>query len=238
MMTFQTPLFLSHLSTFDMAAVAYLILSMAAMTWITSHGLFGRRPTGEMVSEYRVIWMRRAARRVPRVTDATLLGGLRANTAFFASSSLIAIGGVIAVFSNVERLNAITADLFGSQGMVESQEVKLLVIVLILVYGFLKFVWSQRVFGYCSVVLGAMPGDQPEDLDEDLIEREVMRAARLNSLAARSFNKGLRSIYYALATMAWFLGPVPFLIAVTLTSAMMIRREFASNTRDALKFTG
>ena len=236
-MNFQLPLFLSHLSPLDMAAVGYLLLSMAAMTWITSHGLFGRRPTGEMVAEYRVVWMRRAARRVPRVTDATLLSGLRANTAFFASSSLIAVGGVIAVFSNVDRLNAITSDLFGAQGVVESQEVKLLVIVLILVYGFLKFVWSQRVFGYCAVVMGAMPGDREDDTDEELIEREVRRAARLNSLAARSFNKGLRSIYYALATMAWFLGPVPFLIAVTLASAMMIRREFASNTRDALKFT-
>ena len=37
--------------------------------------------------------------------------------------------------------------------------------------------------------------------------------------------------------MAWFLGPVPFIIAVSLTSAMMIRREFASNTREALRFT-
>ena len=220
-----------------MAAVVYLVASMAALTWITSHGLFGRRPTGEMVAEYRIVWMRRAARRVPRVTDATLLGGLRANTAFFASSSLIAIGGVIAVFSNVERLNAITSDLFGAEGVVESQEVKLLTIVLILVYGFLKFVWSQRVFGYCAVVLGAMPGDHEDDADEALIEREATRAARLNSLAARSFNKGLRSIYYALATMAWFLGPIPFVLAVTLTSAMMIRREFASNTRDALRFT-
>ena len=237
-MSFQTPQFLSHLSTIDLLAVAYLVLSMAAMTWISSHGFLGRRPTGEMVAEYRVIWMRRAARRVPRVTDATLLSGLRANTAFFASSSLIAIGGVIAVFSNVERLNAITSDLFGAQGVVESQEVKLLVIVLILVYGFLKFVWSQRVFGYCAVVMGAMPGDQPDDVDEDLIEREARRAARLNSLAARSFNKGLRSIYYALATMAWFLGPVPFFLAVSLATAMMIRREFASSTREALKFTG
>ncbi len=237
-MIIQTPHFLTLLSSLDLIAVAYLVLSMAAMTWITSHGLFGRRPTGEMVAAYRVVWMRRAARRIPRVTDATLLSGLRANTAFFASSSLFAIGGVIAVFSNVDRLNTITSDLFGAQGMVESQEVKLLIIVLILVYGFLKFVWSQRVFGYCAVVLGAMPGDQPEDQDEELIEREVARAAKLNSLAARSFNKGLRSIYYALATMAWFLGPTPFLLAVTLTSAMMVRREFASNTRDALKFTG
>ncbi len=237
-MTFQTPHFLTLLSPLDLIAVAYLVLSMAAMTWVTSHGLFGRRPTGEMVAAYRVVWMRRAARRIPRVTDAALLGGLRANTVFFASSSLFAIGGVIAVFSNVDRLNAITSDLFGAQGMVESQEVKLLIIVLILVYGFLKFVWSQRVFGYCAVVLGAMPGDQPEDQDEELIKREVARAAKLNSLAARSFNKGLRSIYYALATMAWFLGPIPFLLAVTLTSTMMVRREFASNTRDALKFTG
>lgn len=236
-MSLQPPLFLSHLSSLDLIALAYLLFSMTAMTWITSHGLMGRRPTGEMVAAYRLVWMRRAARRVPRVTDATLLSGLRANTAFFASSSLIAIGGVIAVFSNVERLNAITSDLFGAQGVVESQEVKLLVIVLILVYAFLKFVWSQRVFGYCAVVLGAMPGDHEDDADETLIEREARRAARLNSLAARSFNKGLRSIYFALATMAWFLGPIPFIAAVTLASAMMIRREFASNTREALRFT-
>ena len=56
-MAFQTPQFLSHLSTFDLFAIAYLVLSMGAMTWMTSHGLFGRRPTGEMVAEYRLIWM-------------------------------------------------------------------------------------------------------------------------------------------------------------------------------------
>ncbi len=237
-MTLQAPYFLSLLTILDLIALAYLAASMALTTWMTTHGLFGRRPTGELVAAYRLQWMRRAARRVPRVTDASLLGGLRANAAFFASSTLIAIGGVIAVFGDVERLNRLTSDLFGAQGVVESQEVKLLVIILILVFAFLQFVWSQRVFGYCSVVMGAMPGDHANDTDEDLIEREVIRAARLNSVAARSFNQGLRTIYYALAAMAWFLGPWPFLIAVTLTTAMMLRREFASNTREALRFKG
>ncbi len=36
----------------------------------------------------------------------------------------------------------------------------------------------------------------------------------MNITAARSFNRGLRSIYFALAALAWLLGPVP-LLAVT-----------------------
>ena len=49
-----------------------------------------------------------------------------------------------------------------------------------------------------------------------------------------------RHFYYGLVIgsffLAWFLGPLPFLAATTLTLFMLLRREFASETREALRF--
>lgn len=69
------------------------------------------------------------------------------------------------------------------------------------------------------------------------MEREAARAAELNRIAAKNYNAGLRAIYFALALLAWFLGPVPFAIATTLTVVVFFRREFYSETRETLRFS-
>ena len=83
--------------------------------------------------------------------------------------------------------------------------------------------------------MGAMPGDAEGDRPED-IEREAARAAELNRIAARNFNEGLRAIYFALALLAWFIGPLGLIAATTLITLMLMRREFRSETREALRF--
>lgn len=229
-------IWLSHLSHLDMGAALLLLLCMFGMTWVIRSGVMGRRSTGEMVSAYRVAWMRQAARRTMRIADAAYLNGLRSNTGFFASGVLLAIGGVFALFANLDRLRTVMRDVLGDDSTsVEAVEIKLLFVLAILIYSFLQFVWAQRVFGYCSVVMAAMPEDT-ENADETLIEREAQRAAKLNILAARSFNRGLRAVYFAMAAMAWFAGAGPLIGATVLTVFVLMRREFASNTREALKF--
>jgi uncharacterized membrane protein len=57
------------------------------------------------------------------------------------------------------------------------------------------------------------------------------RAAEINVTAARNFNRGLRSIYFALAALGWLLGPVALVLTTVVTSAVLIRREFASTSR-------
>ena len=49
--------------------------------------------------------------------------------------------------------------------------------------------------------------------------------------AARSFNRGLNAIYFALAGLAWLIGPKALIYAVILTTFVLIRREFASRSR-------
>ena len=83
--------------------------------------------------------------------------------------------------------------------------------------------------------MGAMPGDQPGDTDEE-IDREAARAAELSKLASRNFNEGLRTVYMALAMLSWLIGPWVFMLATTCTAGLLLRREFRSDTRDALRF--
>ena len=70
--------------------------------------------------------------------------------------------------------------------------------------------------------------------DDPLAYPRADQAAQININAAKSFNRGLRSVYFALATLAWLLGPLALLATTVFTTAMLWRREFASESRRAL----
>ena len=95
---------------------------------------------------------------------------------------------------------------------------------------FLKFVWAHRLFGYCSVLMAAVPNDPN---DPAALPR-ASQAAEISITAARGFNKGLRSVYFGLASAAWLLGPIPLMVATVLTLLVLWRREFASQSRSIL----
>lgn len=105
-----------------------------------------------------------------------------------------------------------------------------MLVVAVLVVAFLKFVWSHRLFGYCAVVLAAVPND-PSHPDA---ARYAEKSAKLNTYAARSFNRGLRAMYFALAALAWLLGAWAMIAATLMTLAVLYRREFNSQSRAAL----
>ncbi len=74
----------------------------------------------------------------------------------------------------------------------------------------------------------------PNDESDPLALPRAVQSAELNITAARSFNRGLRSIYFALGVTAWLLGPVALMIATGITLFVLWRREFASKSRAAL----
>jgi uncharacterized membrane protein len=59
-------------------------------------------------------------------------------------------------------------------------------------------------------------------------------AAEVNITAARSFNRGLRSVYFALGALAWLLGPYALMLATALSVGVLARREFASTSREVI----
>ena len=214
----------------DFAAILILALAWGGIGWTIERANSKRPSVSVLMAGYRREWMTRFVSRDTRVFDANILANLRQGTTFFASASMIGIGGGLALIGNKEQLLGIAKDLTLDAAPAVVWEVKILVVVLFLANGFLKFVWSHRLFGYCAVLLAAVPNDPN---DPACIPRAA-RAAEINITAARSFNSGLRSVYFALGALAWLLGAIPLLVSTAITVLILWRREFASHSRSVL----
>lgn len=74
----------------------------------------------------------------------------------------------------------------------------------------------------------------PNDPGEPPAFHRAGQAAEITITAARSFNRGLKSIYYALAVLGWLLGPWGLLAGTVLATGILLRREFASHSRQVI----
>jgi uncharacterized membrane protein len=221
---------LALLSLFDAIAAALFVLVWLVIGWRIEHPGKRHPSVTTLMSERRRDWMKVFVTREPRIFDSQILGGLREGTAFFASTSLFAIGGVLALLGNTESLRGVAAEVTDTQVPVLIWQIKLALVALFLTNGFLKFVWSNRVFGYCAVVMASVPND-PAD---PVAYPRAAQAAELNIRAAMNFNRGLRSMYFALAALAWLAGPGALLLATVVVAWITWSREFASLPRNVL----
>jgi uncharacterized membrane protein len=214
----------------DLVAVGFLLLGWWAIGWLIEHPTRRYPSVTMLMAGYRRIWMREFVNREARIFDATILASLRQGTAFFASTSILAIGGVLALIGNTEPLRGVAAGITQDDAPALVWQGKLLLVALILTHAFLKFVWANRVFGYCAVMMAAVPND-PAD---PVAQPRAAQAAELNIRAAMNFNRGLRSMYFALGALAWLLGPVPLMVATAAVVAVLWTRDFASVPYDIL----
>jgi len=217
-------------SPLDYAAVATLFVLWALIGWRIEHPSAKEPSVSLIMADYRREWMKQMITREPRIFDAQTIATLRQGTSFFASTAMIAIGGTLALIGNAENLKGVAADITLTAQPRIVFEIKLLVVVFFLTNAFLKFVWSNRLFGYCSVIMAAVPNDatHPD------APKMAHKAAEVNITATRSFNRGLRSVYFALASLAWLAGAALLMGAAILTLIVIWRREFASQSRSIL----
>ncbi len=220
---------LGAIPLFDLAMIGLLVLAWLVSGWFSEHPPAALPSVSWLMEEYRRDWMKIFVTRQPRIFDATLIDSLRQGTAFFASACMIAIGGGIAVIGNAAVVQRI-ADELPINGTGPDIAVKMLPVIAFLANALLKFVWAHRLFGYCSILMAAVPNDP----DDPLAFHRAGQAAEINITAAKSFNRGLRSIYYALAAIGWLLGPWGLLTGTALATAILIRREFASVSRQVI----
>ena len=210
----------------DLAALAFLGLAWLGIGTLIEHPPARHPSVSQLMSAYRHDWMRQFVTRQPRIFDATMIDSLRQGTAFFASACMIAIGGCVALMGNPAGLALVTED-FAPAGTAEGIELRVVPVLLFLADALLKFIWAHRLFGYCAILMAAVPNDPADPMAYHRAEQ----AAEVNITAARSFNRGLRSVYFALGALAWLFGPLALIAATSLSLAVLIRREFASESR-------
>jgi uncharacterized membrane protein len=220
-------------SPLDLVALAWFVAAWVGYAIVLEWTPYGRRGLNALMERYRDEWMDRMLARDMRMFDGQIMASLQNGTAFFASTSLLAIGGVLTLIRSTDAALGVVAELpFGIATTRAQWEAKVIGLAIIFVYAFFKFAWSYRLFNYVSIMLGAAP---PE-CDKDTAEARLFaaRTARLAREAGRHFNRGQRAFFLALGYLGWFVGPYVFMAGTAAVLVVMWRRQFASQSRRAL----
>ena len=118
----------------------------------------GNRGLNGLMHRYRGLWMQRMLARDARMIDGQVIAGLQNGSAFFASTSLLALGGALTLFhSSEDMLTVIAALPFGEPVTHVQWELKVVGLMIIFVYAFFKFAWAYRLYNYVAIMVGAAP---------------------------------------------------------------------------------
>jgi len=223
------------LTTPDLLAFGFFVAAWAAYHLLIGHGPGADQGLNRLMDHYRVRWMLEMSERENRIMDSSLMASLQNGTAFFASTSLLAIGGVSTLLRATDDLLKIFADLpFGADQTRTLWEVKIVGLILIFGYAFFKFAWSYRLFNYTAILVGATPQKMSPDKEER--RRTAMRAAKMNIAAGRHFTRGQRAFFFALAYFGWFAGPYAFMATTAAILVVMSARQYMSDAQEAVTY--
>jgi uncharacterized membrane protein len=224
-------------SSLDVIAFAFFVAAWLGYHFAVEMGPHAGKSLNMKMNLRRARWVREAMARDNRIVDTQVMNGLQNGTAFFASTSLIAIGGALTLLQSTDRVVALFADLpFGNETTRAAWEIKVIGLAVIFGYAFFKFAWSYRLFNYCVILIGALP--PAKEHDEQDAKRAVHEMTEMNIAAGRHFNRGQRAFFFALAYMGWFLGPTVFLAFTAAVLTAMWRRQFASDAARVFRHPG
>ena len=218
--------------------IDFLALAFFLFAWVGYHFYVDRmsprkRGLNAMMNTYRIAWMEQMSRREVRIVDTAITGSLQNGTAFFASTSLIAIGGAATLMRGTDDVLKVFSDLpFGLATTRWLWEVKVLGLAAIFGYAFFKFAWSYRLYNYAAVLIGATPPANSPHVEER--QRALMRAARMNISAGRHFTRGQRAFFFSFAYLGWFVSPYVLIATTAAVVVVMWWRQFASDARRAM----
>lgn len=211
----------------DIAAVAIFFIGWLFFEPLLPLMTGGRGVLNDDMVVIRGAWMQAMARRDMRLMDSQFLGHTLNSASFFGSANLIviaAVGGVLfggeTAFRNIAQLELLEA---GPRWLFE---LKLALVVLALARGLLDFIWSIRQMNYSLAAIGALPdgaaGEQRTRWGDAI--------AQILNPALRSFSRGVRAYYFALAAVTWMVGPVVFIIATVGAIALLAWRQSRSGS--------
>jgi len=221
MMPFLTPI--------DIVAVIWFFGLWIGYNLIADSEQLRHKSVVGMMHEHRSRWMKEMLSRDMRMLDTMILNHLQGGIGLFASTSILAVGSLVAALGATDKAIAVLSALpFVGETTRLEWEVKILLLMTIFVYAFFKFVWSYRLYGFCAILIGAVPSSTNLGADA---EARAEQAAKIGDLAGRHQNRGLRAFYFALAALVWLMHPIAFMIATSWVITVLYRRDFRSRSQ-------
>ena len=178
----------------------------------------------------RRLWMLQVTHREVRVVDGVVIQALSTSPSFFASTTILIIGGLLAVLGTTDKATELVLEIpFAARTSVLVFDLKIVLMLAIFVYAFFRFTWSMRQYTFGALLIASAP--EAHHFIEQSISREAFadKAGRVVGLAAETFNDGLRAYYFAFAAIGWFISPLVFMLATVGVIYILYQREFQSD---------
>lgn len=176
-----------------------------------------------IMSLQRRRWVAAATRRETPL-DAILSGNLMGSVSLLASTSVLLVLAIVAALGQVPALMKTLGTLgLGRDYTASDMQIHLLVLIAFFVASFFAFTLSLRQFNHFCIMLGAMEHDGTAP------DEEIDAIAMLNTLAAQSFNNGIRAYYFAVPAVSWFASDWVAILVTIVTVGFIVHREFFSS---------
>ncbi|MFZ2299278.1 MAG: hypothetical protein A3G29_00095 [Burkholderiales bacterium RIFCSPLOWO2_12_FULL_64_99] len=231
---------LQHLITVlpwqDWAALALFVFGWIGYALFASRRARVERTLLSSTNHYRRLWMLQVTHRDQRIVDAAITQNLASSPSFWASTTILVIGGLLAVLGTTEKASEFVRDLpFAVRTSLLVLDIKLIVLLSVFVYAFFRFTWSMRVYSFGAILVGAAPN--VDVFNDGGADRQEFgdRAGKLMGMAAESFADGLRAYYMSFAVIAWLVSPVFFALGTLAVLWILYRREFRSDVLAILR---
>jgi uncharacterized membrane protein len=184
-----------------------------------------KRPSlSSIMNMQRRRWVTNATKRETPF-DAILSGNIMGSVSFLASTSVLLILAIIAVFGQIpalmETLNSMSLE---RNYTVLDVQLHLVVMLVMFVLAFFAFTLSLRQFNHFCIMLGAL------DHNIESTAEEIEAITAMNALGAKNFNTGIRAYYFSVATVAWFVTDWLPIVASLATIGVLAHREFYSSS--------
>lgn len=231
---------LTFLPWADWLALACFFIAWIGYAWFAKHNAMAKNSLLNATNRERRAWMLQVTYRPVRVVDGTVVQSLSTSPSFFASTTILIIGGLLAALGASDQASVLVREIpFAVRTSTLVFDLKLILLSGIFVYAFFRFTWSLRQYTFGALLVGALPerddllamGDAAAPIREAFAER----AGRVVGLAAETFNDGLRAYYFAFAAIGWFFSPLALAVATVGVVFILYRREFRSEVLKVLK---
>ena len=219
----------------------WLALLWFFAVWV-GYAVFARRRaerSGSLLAttnHYRRLWMLQTTARENRVVDGVVVQNLSTSPSFFASTTILIIGGLLALLGTSDKASEFVREIpFAARTSTFVFDLKMIVLLVIFIYAFFRFTWSMRQYTFGALLIASMPDAATFERGEAQREPFADRAGKVVGLAAETFNDGLRAYYMSFATILWFVSPIAFAAAAAAVVYLLYQREFHSEILGVLR---
>ena len=211
----------------DALAFMLFIVVWVSHYYVINHSRWRVYTITAAMTAMREKWMLNVVVRGDSPIDAIIQTGLQQGVLFFASTTVLLIGGLVAVLGASETGVAVLQGLpMVNPSNTIQMELKILLIILIFVMAFFKFAWSHRLYNYILIMIGAAPN---RDTEEQALTHYAKKLSLLHALASKHFTTGLNAYFLAMAAFAWLVSAWLFMVATVWVALVLYRRAFRAD---------